>query len=89
MHEFKRGAYFVKEEKPTISEFQFRYAFMNEMDDCNAVFMANDDYNFFGSDQFEFLLSNKDGVIREISNKFISKDDNIVGMTQLPVLRPN
>ena len=63
-----------------MNKFQFRYAFAYETKECNSLLLANDNYNFFKQDSYDFLLSKKYEVINEVSNRFLSKDDRVMGM---------
>ena len=64
-------------------KFQFRYAFAYETVQCNSLLLANDNYNFFKRDCYDFLMNKKDEVVSEVSNRFLTKDDKIMGRTFL------
>ena len=60
-------------------DYQFRHAFRHEQDECNVQLDGGNEANFifFYADQHDFLHTQKESILKEVVNKFISKDKTI------------
>ena len=61
-------------------DYQFRHAFRHEQDECNVQLDAGNEanFNFFDTDQHDFFHNQKESILKEVVNKFISKDKKVI-----------
>ena len=59
--------------------YEFRYAFSHEKDKCTVQLDETDaNFQFFDADQRDFLHDQKEIILKEIVNKFMAQDKQVV-----------
>ena len=69
----------LKSSDKVSQDYEFRYAFSHEQDSCTVQADETDaSFNFFKADQYNSLYDQKESILKEIINKFISKDKKVI-----------
>ena len=69
----------LKSSDKVSQNYEFRYAFSHEKDICTVQLDETDaNFQFFDADQRDFLHDQKEIILKEIVNKFMAQDKQVV-----------